>query len=52
MTDKVFYGCVNLLHYIANKLGMTYNQINVWIFCVIWPAITIALIIMVAAGTY
>jgi len=51
MTDKVFYGCVNLLRYTAIKLGITYTQINVWVFCVIWPAITIALIIMVAADT-
>ncbi len=29
------------------KLGTTYNAINVWIFCVIWPLITIGLIVAV-----
>jgi len=52
MIDKVFYQCVHVLRYTANRLGISYNQINVWIFCVIWPAITIALIIKLAAGTY
>ena len=31
--------CVNLLVRLADRLGMTYKQTNVWIFCVIVPAI-------------
>jgi len=38
---------VRLLEWSARKLGTTYNAINVWFFCVIWPAITIGLIIAV-----
>ena len=37
--DRVFDGCVNLLVWMAEKLGMTYKQVNVWIFCVIMPLV-------------
>ena len=43
----ISFSCVCLLEWAARKLGTTYNAINVWIFCVIWPAITIGLIIAV-----
>ena len=39
MIDFIFHQCVRLLEWSARKLGTTYNAINVWIFCVIWPAI-------------
>jgi hypothetical protein len=44
-TEKVFKGCVDLLEWAAEKTGLTYVQVNVWIFCVMWPAATIGLII-------
>ena len=37
MIDRIFDLCVDLLVWLADKLGMTYKQINVWIFCVIVP---------------
>ena len=46
MIDKVFYLCVRFLKWLAEKLNMTYNEVNVWIFCVIWPIITIISIIL------
>lgn len=42
--DYVFNQCVDFLMWLAPLLGLTYNEINVWIFCVIWPLITLALI--------
>jgi hypothetical protein len=42
MIDQIFDLCVALLVWLADKLGMTYKAINVWIFCVIWPLITVA----------
>ncbi len=39
MIDRIFDACVDLLVWMADKLGMTYKAINVWIFCVIVPAI-------------
>ena len=43
LVDKAFDGCVDLLYWAADKTGTTYKQINVAVFCVIWPAVTIAL---------
>jgi hypothetical protein len=45
--DVVFDGCVLLLLFLADLLGMTYKAINVWIFVIIWPAFTLALIAIV-----
>ena len=39
--DRIFMLCVHLLRWLAGKLGMTYNEVNVWLFCVIWPIITL-----------
>jgi hypothetical protein len=47
MIDAVFDKCVELLVFLANQLGMTYEAINVWIFVIIWPIFTLALIVLV-----
>lgn len=49
MIDRIFYLCVHLLQWLAKKLNMTYNEVNVWIFCIIWPIITIILFILAIA---
>jgi hypothetical protein len=43
MIDAIFNGCVLLLLFLADQLGVSYEAINVWIFVVIWPVITLAL---------
>lgn len=47
MTKHIFVLCVDLLEWAAKKLGTTYVAINVWIFCVIWPLFTLALIAVI-----
>ncbi len=47
-TDEVFDGCVHLLQWGAEKTGLTYKEINVAVFCVIWPAVTVGLIAALA----
>jgi hypothetical protein len=47
MIDAIFDKCVELLVFLANQLGMTYEAINVWIFVIIWPIFTLALIALV-----
>jgi hypothetical protein len=47
MIDAVFDGCVVLLLFLADQLGMTYKAVNVWIFVIVWPALTLALIAVV-----
>lgn len=42
--DVIFDLCVQLLQHLAAICGTTYNAVNVWIFCVIWPVFTLGLI--------
>ena len=41
--DQTFNFCVYLLYDLAHILGITYEEINVWIFCVIWPVASLIL---------
>ncbi len=45
LIDSIFDACVRFLSNLAKLLGITYNEINVWIFCIIWPIFTIFLIV-------
>ena len=42
--DQIFDWCVNILVYWAGIFGITYKEINVWVFVIIWPILTIILI--------
>lgn len=44
LADRVFQWCVDLLVWLAGVTGTTYKEINVIIFCVIWPLFTVGLI--------
>ncbi len=44
MTDRIFQLCVDLLVWLARLLGTSYEVVNVWIFCVIWPIFTLLLV--------
>ena len=44
MTDAIFNLCVVLLVWLGRQLGMTYEAVNVWLFCVLWPLLTLGLI--------
>jgi len=44
MMDQIFDWCVDVLVYGAGILGMTYKEINVWVFVIIWPILTVLLI--------
>jgi hypothetical protein len=37
--NNVFYWCVEFLQKLAKILDMTYEEINVWIFCIIEPIV-------------
>ena len=41
--DITFNFCVRLLYDICNILGITYEEINVWLFVVIWPIASLVL---------
>ena len=44
MMDRIFDWCVNVLVYWAAIFGIRYKEINVWVFVIIWPILTIILI--------
>jgi hypothetical protein len=41
--NAIFNACVAILVFLAERLGMTYQVVNVWIFVIIWPAFTFIL---------
>ena len=43
--DAIFDWCVEVLVYFAGVFGITYKEINVWVFVIIWPLVTLALVI-------
>jgi hypothetical protein len=45
--DAVFDLCVRFLVWLAGITGTTYKQINVIVFCVLWPILTLGLIAIV-----
>jgi hypothetical protein len=47
MMDQIFDWCVNALIYWANIFGITYKEINVWVFVIIWPILTIGLVAII-----
>ena len=46
MIDSLFDLCVFILEYCSSLLGMTYKELNVYIFVFIHPLITLVLFIM------
>lgn len=41
--DEIFNFCVRLLYDIGGVLGITYEEINVWLFVIIWPLASLML---------
>jgi len=48
MMDQIFDWCVTVLVYGAGILGVTYKEINVWVFVIIWPILTMLLVCIIA----
>lgn len=44
LIDYVFMLCVKFLVWLGDIFGLSYNAINVIIFCVIWPIFTVYLL--------
>ena len=43
--DMIFNICVIGLVDLASILGITYEEVNVWLFVIIWPVLTVYLIV-------
>ena len=42
--DTIFNWAVIALYQVASVMGITYEEINVWLFCVAWPVVTLVLV--------
>jgi hypothetical protein len=47
MMNQIFDWCVAVLVYGANIFGITYKEINVWVFVIIWPILTLVLVLII-----
>ena len=45
--NEIFDACVELLHYWGDIVGLTYKEINVWIFVIIEPIIFIVMLVWI-----
>lgn len=45
--DQIFDWCVALLINWANALGMTYNEINIWIFVILEPIVFLVMVFVI-----
>lgn len=45
--NTVFDWCVWILEVVAPRIGMTYNEINIWLFVIIHPLLTVGLFALV-----
>ncbi len=45
--NELFDYCVEVLIIGAKMLGMTYNEINIWIFCIIEPIVFIIMFLII-----
>ena len=43
----VFNWSVAALRYCASVLGMSYQEVNVWFFCIIWPLVTVLMMVAI-----
>ena len=44
---NLFHQCVVFLRWLAPKFGMTYKEINIWIFVIIEPIIFILMVLWI-----
>ncbi len=47
LIDACFDVCVAILMWLADLFGVSYNTINIWIFCILWPLLTLGLLAIV-----
>ena len=45
--SELFDICVAILYWISDLTGLTYKEVNIWIFVIIHPLITLSLIYLI-----
>ena len=41
--ETIFDWCVDAMRWLAPRLSLTYKELNVWLFVILHPALTVAL---------
>jgi len=44
--DTIFDWCVDFLEYLAPHVGMTYKELNVWLFVIVMPGMIVILAVL------
>lgn len=44
--NKIFDWCVDLLEFLAPRLGMTYKELNAWLLVIVMPGIILILAVL------
>lgn len=44
--DRLFWACVKILEIWSERLGISYEELNIWLFVVLHPLLTLTLIIL------
>lgn len=47
MMDAIFDYCVRILVFLVGQTGLTYKEINVWIFIILWPIVSLLLVVVI-----
>ena len=45
--NQIFKWCVEVLQYYAHRWNMTYEELNVWIFCIIEPIVFLLMLFVI-----
>ncbi len=45
--DKLFHQCAEFLRCLASETGMTYKEINIWIFVIIEPIVFVLMLLYI-----
>lgn len=52
LINGVFKLCVEALELLAKKVGMTYEEVNIWIFCIIEPLVFFVMLFIIIQMHY
>ena len=52
LINEVFDLCVKALEILAKAAGMSYEEVNIWIFCVIEPVVFVVMLFMIIRMHY
>jgi hypothetical protein len=45
--DSIFDWAVLALVWLGNLLGISYEEINVYLFCIAWPLVTVLMMVVI-----